>query len=77
MTPIQVGLFRRTVLNMLTPRTFTYKGWVPNVETFPSGEVAKGVIVFMGIATILYIAVCVVGAFFTGGQSLWGLLPII
>ena len=39
------------------------------VETFPAEEVAIGLTIVAGV----YIGACIVGAFFTGGQSLWGL----
>ena len=42
------------------------------IETFPMEEVGT-IILIIGI---VYVGACIVGAFFTGGQSLWGLLAV-
>lgn len=49
---------------------------IPNVESFPSMEVDTEVVVVAVVATAI-VLVCVVGAFFTGGQSLFGLLALV
>ena len=44
-----------------------------NIESFPVEEVTKGLIVVASIGAVVYAGACIIGAFFTGGQSLWGL----
>ena len=39
----------------------------------PWGDIGKTVGVIIIVAAVVYVAACVIGAFFTGGQSLWGL----
>ena len=71
--------FSNTVFS--TP-TIDYKGDIEMVlinsksytlETFPTQKIGKTVVIIATVAVVLYVGVCVIGAFFTGGQSLWGL----
>ena len=44
-----------------------------NINSFPNKEMLTGVIVL----TSAIVVVCIIGAIFTGGQTLWGLLAIV